>query len=121
MNPTTADNLANLLKFNSTRVVLVITALSAYWLQLSPAEQAAYMASYPWLKHAAPLIALASFVWARVTPQASLQPPAQVAERVQSVNDQADTVPMPVARLSLEETEAILKAAKILQDSRGAR
>ena len=116
MNPTTAENLANLLKFNSTRVVLIITALAAYWLQLSPAEQAAYMASYPWLKHAAPLIALASFVWARVTPQAALQPPAQVAERVQTPHDQADTVPMPLARLSIEETDAILKAAKIIKD-----
>lgn len=120
MNPTTADNLANLLKFNSTRVVLIITALAAYWLQLSPAEQAAYMASYPWLKHAAPVIALASFVWARVTPQASLQQPTQPPMPLQGY-DQADTVPMPAARLSLEETEAILKAAKILQDQRGAR
>jgi len=117
MNPTTAENLSNLLKFNSTRVVLALTALAAYWLQLSPADQAAYMASYPWLKHAAPLIALASFVWARVTPQASLQPPAQPA----APSGPPDTVPMPLARLSLEETEAILKAAKILQDSRGAR
>jgi hypothetical protein len=117
MNPTTSQNLSNVLKFNSTRVVLVMTALAAYWLQLDPAEQAAYMASYPWLKHAAPLIALASFVWARVTPQASLQPPApQVAERVQTAHDQADTVPMPLARLSLEETAAILKAAQILKD-----
>jgi len=116
MNPTTADNLANVLKFNSTRVVLILAALAAYWLQLDPAEQARYMASYPWLKHAAPLIAVVSFVWARVTPQAGLQPPApQVVERVQTPHDQADTVPMPLARLSLEETDAILKAAQILK------
>lgn len=115
MNPTTADNLANVLKFNSTRVVLVIAALAAYWLQLDPAEQARYMASYPWLKHAAPLIAVASFVWARVTPQAGLQPPAPPAQPAVP-HDQADTVPMPLARLSLEETAAILKAAQILKD-----
>lgn len=115
MNPQTADNLSNLLKFNSTRVVLVMTALAAYWLQLSPADQAAYMASYPWLKHAAPVIALASFVWARVTPQASLQPPAPAAPPAQPY-DQADTVPMPLARLSVEETAAILKAAQIIKD-----
>jgi len=115
MNPQTIENLANVLKFNSTRVVLIITALAAYWLQLSPAEQAAYMASYPWLKHAAPLIALASFVWARVTPQAALQPPAPPAPPAQPY-DQADTVPMPVARLSVDETAAILKAAQIIKD-----
>lgn len=117
MNQQTIANLSNVLKFNSTRVVLVIAGLAAYWLQLDPVEQAKYMADYPWLKHAAPLIAVVSFVWARVTPQANLQPPApQVAERVQTPHDQADTVPMPLARLSIEETDAILKAAQIIKD-----
>lgn len=114
MNPQTLQNLANVLKFNSTRVVLVITALAAYWLQLDPAQQAAYIATYPWLKHAAPLIALGSFVWARVMPQPNLQPPTQPPMPLQGY-DQVDTVPTPVARLSVEETAAILKAAEIIK------
>lgn len=112
MNPQTIANLSNVLKFNSTRVVLVLAALAAYWLQLDPIEQAKYMADYPWLKHAAPLIGVASFVWARVTPQANLPEPAPPAKPL----DQQDTVPMPLARLSIEETDAILKAAQIIKD-----
>jgi hypothetical protein len=62
----------------TTWVVLIVSALAAYWLQLPAAEQAALIEAYPWLKHVAPLAAVVSFLVARVIPQGPKpEPPAE--------------------------------------------
>lgn len=53
----------------STWVVAVITGAAAYWLQLSPAEQASLQATYPILTKVAPLAAFVAFLAARAAPQ----------------------------------------------------
>lgn len=53
----------------STWVVAVITGAAAYWLQLPAQEQAALLASYPWLKQVAPAAGLIAFLVARAAPQ----------------------------------------------------
>lgn len=49
----------------STLVVLFLTGLAAYWLQLPVDEQQALMLAYPWLKHVVPAAGLVAFLVAR--------------------------------------------------------
>lgn len=74
-----SSNLKALPTRYTTWVVVVVTAVAAYWLQLAPAEQAELLAAYPWLEHLAPLAALVSFVVARIWPQGVPTPPADDA------------------------------------------
>lgn len=60
----------------STWVVAVLMAVIAYWMQLPLEEQARLITAYPWLKHAAPLVGLVSFILARIAPQGGSTPPA---------------------------------------------
>lgn len=58
----------------STITVTALMAIVAYWMQLAPAEQAALIASYPWLKVVTPLFGWVAFVVARMWPQAPQEP-----------------------------------------------
>lgn len=65
---TLKQNLAKSATNYSTYAIIVFTALATYWMQMPAAEQAALIAAYPWLKHAAPLAGLITYL-ARVIPQ----------------------------------------------------
>lgn len=84
MNQDLKANIVRLPKNLSTYVVLLITGVATYWLQLDPAEQAKLMAAYPWLKHVAPLSALVAFLGARVWPQTPQTPPEDPPTEPQS-------------------------------------
>lgn len=77
MNPELKSNAKRLHRNASTWVVTILMGVAYYWLQLPVAEQQALMAAYPWLKHAAPLAGLLSFLGSRVVPQGSQQVDAQ--------------------------------------------
>jgi hypothetical protein len=49
----------------STWVVALLCSAAAYWLQLTPGEQQALLASYPWLAKAAPAAGFVTFLAAR--------------------------------------------------------
>ena len=55
----------------STLVVTGLMAVVAYWLQLSPEDQAKLLLAYPWLKVVTPAAGWVMFVIARVWPQSS--------------------------------------------------
>lgn len=59
--------------FWSTYVVAFLMAVVGYWFTLTPAEQAALQASYPWLGKIAPVFGFLSFYFARAKVQ---EPPA---------------------------------------------
>lgn len=56
-------------KLASTWVVFIASALAAFWLQMSPAEQLAVLEVFPALKLVGPGIGFAAFVVARGWPQ----------------------------------------------------
>jgi hypothetical protein len=96
------DTMTTIIKSYSTYVVTVISAVIAYWLQLSPEEQAALIATYPALKVLAPLFGWIAFVIARVIPQ---NLPGKVEIKVEEKTP-----------LNLDETKTILEAARLLQE-----
>jgi hypothetical protein len=69
MNPQIKANVQKLPTNYTSWVVIAVSAIAAWWLQLPPTVQAEYLAIYPWLKTVAPLAAVVSFVVARVWPQ----------------------------------------------------
>lgn len=95
-----------LIKAHTTKVALAISVAIGYWLQLPPAEQQALIATYPWLKHFAPLATFGAFAIARLWPQ-GLQMPSAPAEPEP-----------PVRGLTVEETRTVLEAAQILKGNR---
>ena len=56
-------------KLASTWVVFIASALAAFWLQMSPDDQAVLLDVFPALKLIAPGIGFAAFVVARGWPQ----------------------------------------------------
>lgn len=76
MNKDLKGNLVQLPTNYSTWVATIIMGVVYYWLQLPPAEQQALVASYPWLKHAAPIAGLVAYLGARVMPQGGTPVPA---------------------------------------------
>lgn len=58
----------------STWVVGVMMAGAAYWLALPAAEQAAMVASYPWLAKLTPLAGFVAFLAARAKSQPPVEP-----------------------------------------------
>lgn len=73
MNPQLKANLAASPTNYSTYAIVIFFGIATYWMQMSPADQAALITSYPWLKHAAPLAGLVTYI-ARILPQGSAQP-----------------------------------------------
>ena len=122
MNPTTAENIAKLFSYYSTGVAAAASFVAGYWLQLEPAEQANILAQWPVLKHYAPLFAFFAFAAARVKAQGvqlpTFTPPPPdtgvAGEVLGRVDDFAPTV--PVAGLTAEQAETVIKAAKIIRD-----
>lgn len=53
----------------STWVVAAISYAISYWIGLTPAEQAALLTAYPWIKTLAPAASFAAFMIARLWPQ----------------------------------------------------
>ena len=81
MNQDLKDNAKQLHTNYSTWVVAILMGIVAYWMQLPLDEQARLVAAYPWLKHAAPLVGLLSFLLARIAPQSGSAPPAEPPEQ----------------------------------------
>lgn len=75
MNPQLKANLAASPTNYSTYAIVIFFGIATYWMQMSPADQAALIASYPWLKHAAPLAGLVTYI-ARILPQGGAAEPA---------------------------------------------
>lgn len=72
------QNLKNLPRMLSFYIVAIVSALAAYWLQLSPEDQVALQTQFPILIKLAPLAAAIAFVLARVKPQDLPQPPPEI-------------------------------------------
>lgn len=60
--------------FHSTYVMYFLSGLLAYWLQLSPEDQAAVFAVFPALKVVAPFLGLVAFMVARGLPASEEKP-----------------------------------------------
>jgi len=63
------DNLKRLHTKISTYVALLASAAAAFWLQLTPEDQQAILASFPALKLIGPAVSFVAFVVARGIPQ----------------------------------------------------
>lgn len=74
-------SLQDMVKKYSTWVVGALMAAVAYWFTLSPAEQAALQAAYPWLGKLTPAAGFLMFYFARAkvqdTPPAPPQEPKE--------------------------------------------
>ena len=83
MDNTFSANLRRMHRYFSTWIAFLGSAAAAYWLQLSPADQAAILDAFPALRLAAPGVGFLAFIVARGVPQF----PAAEATRVDDVAD----------------------------------
>lgn len=103
------------LPFNySTYVALAICYALDWWMDPANAgTKADLLQQFPFLVKLGGPVSFALWLASRTWPQAgsSVAPAAAPAPAIEL----QDTVPMPVARLTVEETQAILKAAEIIK------
>jgi hypothetical protein len=72
-------NLAQSATNYSTYAIVIFFGIATYWMQLPPSDQAALIAAYPLLKHAAPLAGLITYL-SRILPQGNTPPAPAVHE-----------------------------------------
>ena len=109
LSPELIENVRKLPKNYSSWVVFVVTGAAFWWLDLDAAEQARYLAEFPWLKYFAPAAAIIAFASARVAPQT---PKSSATE---AVDVDAEPAKAEDAPLTPQEVRDFIAAAEQLR------
>ncbi len=116
MNQTIRDNVARLPFNYSTYVALAICYALDWWMDPANAgTKADLLQQYPFLVELGGPVSFGLWLLSRTWPQTPAPGAGRVAAVAPVATDAADTVPGVPLRLSLEETDAVLKAARILE------